>query len=52
MYLHFTYKNDVLICTTGISYRLFSLDKSLEQEWDRLVLIFLRQNGIAAEPVD
>lgn len=52
MYLHFTYKNDALICTTGISYRLFSLDKSLEQEWDRLVSVFLRQNGIIAEPVD
>ncbi len=33
MYVHFTYKNEVLTCTTGISYRLFSLDKSLEQEW-------------------
>ncbi|WP_296118807.1 DUF5721 family protein [uncultured Eubacterium sp.] len=52
MYLHFTYKNDALICTTGISYRLFSLDKSLEQEWDRLVSVFLRQHGIIAEPVD
>lgn len=51
MYLHFTYKNEVLTCTTGISYRMFSLDKSLEQEWDRLVRVFLRQNGIAAEPV-
>ena len=30
MYVHFTYKNEVLTCTTGISYRLFSLDKSLE----------------------
>lgn len=48
MYVHFTYKNEVLTCTTGISYRLFSLDKSLEQEWDRLVQVFLRQNGIAA----
>ena len=51
MYVHFIYKNEVLTCTTGISYRLFSLDKSLEQEWDRLVQVFLRQNGIAAESV-
>ena len=51
MYLHFTYKNETLTCTTGISYRKFSLDKALDQEWDRLVPVFLRQNGIAAEPV-
>ena len=35
MYLHFTYKNETLTCTTGISYRKFSLDKTLDQEWDR-----------------
>ena len=29
----------------------FSLDKTLDQEWDRLVPVFLRKNGIAAEPV-
>ncbi len=51
MYLHFTYKNETLTCTTGISYRKFSLDKTLDQEWDRLVPVFLRQNGIATEPV-
>lgn len=51
MYLHFTYKNETLTCTTGISYRKFSLDKALDQEWDRLVPVFLRQNGIATEPV-
>ena len=51
MYLHFIYKNEVLTCTTGISYRKFSLDKALDQEWDRLVPVFLRKNGIAAEPV-
>ncbi|MEI3279790.1 MAG: DUF5721 family protein [Eubacterium ramulus] len=51
MFLHFTYKNETLTCTTGISYRKFSLDKTLDQEWDRLVPVFLRKNGIAAEPV-
>lgn len=42
MYLHFTYKNETLTCTTGISYRKFSLDKTLDQEWDRLVPVFLQ----------
>lgn len=46
MYINITYKNNSLTCTTGISYRLFSLDKSLDQEWDRLVMLFFKQNGI------
>lgn len=48
MFLNLSYKNDILTCTTGISYRIFSPDKSLEQEWDRLAALFFRQNGIAA----
>lgn len=51
MYLNLTYKNNILTCTTGISYKLFSLDKTLEQEWDRLVKIFFRQNKIDVEQV-
>lgn len=51
MYLNLTYKNNILTCTTGISYKLFSLDKTLEQEWDRLVKIFFRQNKIEVEQV-
>ena len=50
MYVHFTYKNEILTCTTGISYRKFSLDKTLDQEWDQLGPVFLRQKGIATEP--
>ena len=49
MYLNLTYKNNILTCTTGISYRLFSLDKTLDHEWDRLVTVFFRQNGIDVE---
>ena len=49
MYLNLVYKNDTLTCTTGISYKLFSLDKTLEQEWDRLVLLFFKKNHIACE---
>lgn len=51
MYLNLTYKNNILTCTTGISYKLFSLDKTLEQEWDRLVKIFFRQNKVEVEQV-
>lgn len=51
MFLNLTYKNGKLTCTTVISYHIFSMDKSLEQEWDRLAAVFFHQNGISAEPV-
>jgi hypothetical protein len=49
MYLNLTYKNNMLTCTTGISYNLFSMDKTLDREWDRLVQLFFKQHGIDTE---
>ena len=49
MFLNLTYRNNRLVCTTGVSYRSFTLDKSLEREWDRMALVFFRQRGIAVE---
>lgn len=46
MFLNLKYQNQELTCTTGISYRSFSMDKSLEQEWDRLVPIFFKNHKI------
>lgn len=51
MFLNLTYRNDRLVCTTGVSYRAFTLDKSLEREWDRMAMVFFRQHGIAVEPL-
>lgn len=51
MFLNLTYKNDRLTCTTGISYHIFSMDRSLEQEWDRLAAVFFRQHQIAARVI-
>ena len=50
--LNIHYQNQQLTLTTGISYRIFSIDKSLEHEWDRLVLHFLRQNEIPFQEVE
>ncbi len=47
MFMNLSYKNEALICTTGISYRTFSPDKTLEAEWDRMAALFFRQHGIA-----
>lgn len=49
VYLNLKYQNQQLVLTTGISYRIFSTDKSLETEWDKLIQRFLTQNGIAFE---
>lgn len=49
MFLNLIYKNSRLTCTTGVSYHIFSMDKSLEKEWDRLAAVFFRRHGIAAE---
>ncbi len=49
MFLNLNYKNQKLFCTTGISYRLFSTDRTLDQEWDTLVEKFFRKHQIEIE---
>lgn len=49
MFLNIKYQNQLLTLTTGVSYRIFSTDKSLDASWDKLVLKFLSQNNIAYE---
>lgn len=41
--LNIHYKNKVLICTTGVSLKSFTLNKKYEQLWDSLVLDFFGQ---------
>ena len=49
MYLNLKYHNMQLTCTTGVSCRVFSMDKSLEQSWDELVKRFLKSHQLAFE---
>lgn len=49
MFLNLKFQNGKLLLTTGISYRIFSVDKSLEQEWDSLMKRFLKNHEIAFE---
>ncbi len=37
LYLNFKYDGTMLTCTTGTSMHLFTLDKSLETAWDKMV---------------
>ena len=49
VFLNIKYQNQLLSLTTGISYNIFSPDKSLEVYWDSLVKKFLYQNEITFE---
>lgn len=49
VFLNIRYQNQLLSLTTGISYNIFSVDRTLDNEWDRLVRQFLKQHEIAFE---
>ena len=49
MFLNIKYQNQMLTLTTGVSYRIFSTNKCLDEGWDRLVLKFLNQHEIKYE---
>lgn len=51
MYINLKYQNQLLSLTTGIAYNVFSTDKSLENEWDKMVVKFLKQHEIAFEEI-
>lgn len=46
LFLNITYRNSTLTCTTGTSMKLFTLDRSLEQSWDQMVLKFFKSKSI------
>lgn len=49
VFMNLKFQNQLLTLTTGISYNIFSPDKSLENEWDQLVRRFLTQHEIDFE---
>lgn len=51
MYINLKYQNQLLTLTTGIAYNIFSTDKTLENEWDKMVMKFLKQHEIAFEEI-
>ena len=51
MYINLKYQNQLLSLTTGIAYNVFSTDKTLETEWDKMVVKFLKQHEIAFEEI-
>ena len=51
MYINLKYQNQLLSLTTGIAYNIFSTDKTLENEWDKMVVKFLKQHEIEYEEI-
>lgn len=49
LYLNFHYDGKTLQCVTGISMRTFTLDKTVEHEWDTYVEKFFAKSGIERE---
>ncbi len=46
LYLNLQYKNNELLCTTGVSLGAFVPDKRVEHEWDTFVKTFLKDQHI------
>ena len=44
--VNFRYDGKQITASTATNVNVFSMDKSLEQEWDRLFEIFLKKNNI------
>ncbi len=48
-FINLKFQNNQLLLTTGISYRTFTIDKSLDHEWDTLIKKFLKNHDIIFE---
>lgn len=46
LYLNVRYEEGRLFCVTGTSVNFFTMDKSLDQQWDETVKSFLRSHQI------
>ena len=49
VFMNLKYQNGQLLLTTGVSYRIFTVDKSLDHEWDSLVKRFLKSKSVVYE---
>lgn len=49
IFINLAFQNGRLTLTTGISYILFSTDRTLDHEWDGLIKKFLAKNSVSYE---
>lgn len=51
LYLNIRYEDRVLTAVTGVSVNQFSLDKTLEREWDDMIQAFFKKQQIPFEVI-
>lgn len=49
LYLNVLYENNEMTVVTGTSMNIFTLDKTLDREWDESVKKFLKKHGVIYE---
>ena len=49
LHMIFTYKAGQLVCTTGSSFKVFTMDRTLDKLWDAWTLRFFEEHGIRIE---
>ena len=49
LFLNLSYHGNAVTCTTGTSLRCFTMDKTLDNTWDDMVLRFFRSRQISFE---
>lgn len=49
LYINIRYEEEILTCLTGTSVSIFTMDKTLDEEWDHAFKCFLKQNQITFE---
>ena len=47
LYLNIRYQDKKLVCVTGLSFKTFVMDKTLEHLWDDTARQFMKQSGIS-----
>lgn len=51
LFLNIIFDQGELICTTGSSIKVFTLDKTLDNLWDEMAVKFLKNKEIAVEEI-
>ena len=49
LYMHMKYDNGSLDIITGTGVKIFTMDKTLDKEWDEMTKKFLKHHGILFE---
>lgn len=51
LFLNIIFEKGELMCTTGSSVKVFTLDKSLDNIWDEKAMAYLKNKGITVEQI-